>query len=366
MNSGLRVHLVIAARPNFMKAAPLYLALATENWCTPTLVHAGQHYDPDMSGVFLDELGLPAPQIHLGVGGLTHAEQTARIMVAYEKACMDMRPDWVIVIGDVNATLACTIAAKKLNLRVAHLEAGLRSRDRSMPEEINRIVTDTLSDVLWTPSLDANENLRSEGVADARIQFVGNIMMDSYELLRGKIAAEKTAVCIGVEPRRYGVVTLHRPANVDDSGKLGKLVKTLCEISSLISMVFPIHPRTRQRLQAFGLMERLTQAEGVRLMEPLGYVRFMSLVQDSALVITDSGGIQEETTYLGIPCLTLRDTTERPITISQGTNRLVSPETVMEQVRESLSGNWQTTLRPQLWDGRTAERIVASLKRYAA
>jgi len=356
------IHLVAAARPNFMKVAPLYHALVREPWCNPVLVHTGQHYDPEMSGVFLDELGLPKAHIHLGVGSGSHAEQTAAVMVAYEKACLQKRPDWVVVVGDVNSTLACTLVAKKLFIPVAHLEAGLRSGDRTMPEEINRIVTDALADVLWTPSSDANENLKREGVAEERIQFVGNIMMDSYEFMRGKIAAEKTAGSIGVEPRQYGVITLHRPSNVDDSGTLGKLVETLSEIGSLIDLVFPIHPRTRQRLQSFGLMERLIHAKGIRLLEPLGYVRFMSLVQDSALVITDSGGIQEETTYLGIPCLTLRNTTERPITITQGTNRLVSPETVMEEVRRALTGDWQTTVRPHLWDGHTAGRVVASLR----
>lgn len=362
----VKVHLVAAARPNFMKVAPLYHALKQERWCVPILVHTGQHYDSEMSDVFLRDLGLPAPDIHLGVGSGTHSEQTAAVMVAYEKACMRERPDWVVVVGDVNSTLACTLVAKKLCISVAHLEAGLRSGDRAMPEEINRIATDALADVLWTPSPDANENLRREGVAEERIQFVGNIMMDSYEFLREKITAEKIAVGLGFEPRRYGVVTLHRPSNVDDAATLGKLVQTLCEINSQISLVFPIHPRTRQRLQSFGLIERLIHAEGIRLLEPLGYVRFMSLVQDAALVITDSGGIQEETTYLGIPCLTLRNTTERPITITQGTNRLVSPETVVAQVRESLCGNLQTTVRPQLWDGRTAGRVVASLQSFCA
>lgn len=364
MTSPALIHLVAAARPNFMKVAPLFHALKQEAWCRPLLVHTGQHYDPEMSDVFLRDLGLPAPDVHLCVGSGTHSEQTAAVMVAYEKACMRERPDWVVVVGDVNSTLACTLVAKKLCIPVAHLEAGLRSGDRAMPEEINRIATDALADVLWTPSIDANENLRREGVAEERIQFVGNIMMDSYEFLREKISAEKTAVDINVEPCRYGVVTLHRPSNVDDSGTLGKLVETLCEISSVISLVFPIHPRTWQRLQSFGLMERLTHSKGIRLLEPLGYVRFMSLVQDAALVITDSGGIQEETTYLGIPCLTLRNTTERPITISQGTNRLVSPSTVVEQVRESLSGNWQITVRPQLWDGQTAGRVAASLRSF--
>ena len=359
----VNIHLIAGARPNFMKVAPLYHALIHEAWCNTVLVHTGQHYDADMSETFFQDLKLPTPHIHLGVGGGTHAEQTARIMVAYEKVCQQDRPDWVIVVGDVNSTLACTLAAKKLCIAVAHLEAGLRSGDRTMPEEINRIVTDAIADLLWTPSTDADENLKREGIADTKIARVGNIMMDSYELLRTIIESERCAETLGLKKEEYGVVTLHRPANVDDRESLITITDKLREISGLIPLVFPVHPRTRERLQQFGLLDPLVHGEpNLRIENSMGYLRFMSLVRDAKLVITDSGGVQEETTYLGIPCLTLRESTERPITITKGTNRLVSSDTLVPVLREILCGDYPRGVCPELWDGNTASRVVSSLR----
>ncbi|MBW8010331.1 MAG: UDP-N-acetylglucosamine 2-epimerase (non-hydrolyzing) [Chloroflexi bacterium] len=356
------IHLIAAARPNFMKVAPLYHALKREEWCTPVLVHTGQHYDDNMSATFLRDLGLPDPDIHLNVGSGSHAEQTAGVMLAYEKVCLEKPPDWVVVVGDVNSTLACTITAKKLHLPVAHLEAGLRSRDRSMPEEINRIVTDALSDLLWTPSPDADENLVKEGVSEEKIVRVGNIMMDSYEMLREKIEAEQTLKTFNLDPQTYAVVTLHRNFNVDEQENLSVLVGQLLAVSESIAVLFPVHPRTRDRLEKYEFWEKINSATNLHLTEPLGYVPFMSLVRQSSLVITDSGGIQEETTYLDIPCLTVRNNTERPITISKGTNRLVQPDAIAQAVSDVLQGNWQRGVRPELWDGRTADRVASSLR----
>ncbi len=359
----IKAHLIAAARPNFMKVAPLYHALYGQAWCEPILVHTGQHYDVNMSDAFFTDLRLPEPHHHLGVGSGSHAEQTAGVMVAYEKLCLAERPDITIVFGDVNSTIACALAAKKLLIPVGHVEAGLRSRDWTMPEEINRIVTDSIADVLWTPSVDGDENLRAEGVAEERISRVGNIMLDSYEMMRPSIESADVAKEFGLKPRSYAVVTLHRPSNVDSADTATGLVTTLIELSRKLPLVFAVHPRTRKNLTEFGLYEKLEAAPGVQLVEPMGYIRFMSLVSDARLIITDSGGLQEETTYLNIPCLTLRPNTERPITISQGTNRLARPEDVAGLVEEVLSGLWPDGVRPALWDGRTAARIVDDMAR---
>ncbi len=360
----LKVHLIAAARPNFVKVAPLYHVLRAAPWCTPILVHTGQHYDHNMSGAFLAELGLPAPDHHLDIGSGSHAEQTAGVMLAYERVCLAERPDWTIVVGDVNSTLACSLVAAKLLIPIAHLEAGLRSGDRTMPEEINRIVTDRLADLLWTPSPDGDENLLREGVAPENIDRIGNIMIDSFELQRAQIEALAMAESLGLQPGGYGVVTLHRPSNVDQPTVLRTIVAALLEIAEQLPLVFPIHPRSKARLAEFGLLERLSAQPAVQLIEPQAYNAFMSLVVTARLIVTDSGGLQEETTYLGIPCLTLRENTERPITVSQGTNRLIKAAELAGQVKAILAGRGKSGRRPALWDGRTAERAAESLRRH--
>jgi UDP-N-acetylglucosamine 2-epimerase (non-hydrolysing) len=369
-----------------MKVAPLYHALRKEPWANPVIVHTGQHYDLNMSDAFFKDLKLPEPDFHLGVGGGSHGEQTGKIIIAYEKLLLEQEPDLVVVVGDVNSTMACTLAAAKISYGpspsrasqppsllasqhelgrrplVAHLEAGLRSFDRSMPEEINRIVTDSLADILWTPSPDGDENLLREGVAAEKIQRVGNIMIDSLEMLRGTIEKANAFQELKLKKGGYGVVTLHRPSNVDSPETLASLCELVVGISKEIRLVFPIHPRTRKNLERFGLYDSFSKSEGLVLLEPLNYIRFMNLVFNCRLAITDSGGIQEETTHLGIPCLTLRQNTERPITITHGTNQLCELRELNAKVAEILNNSLARPRMIDQWDGRTAERIVTLLR----
>ena len=357
------VHLIAAARPNFMKVAPLFHVLRAAAWCRPVIVHTGQHYDFNMSDAFFVDLGMPEPDLHLGVGSGSHAAQTAAVMVAYEQVCQRHRPAWVVVVGDVNSTMACSLVAAKLCIPLAHLEAGLRSRDRTMPEEINRLVTDAISDLLWTPSPDADANLRAEGVPAEKIECVGNIMIDAYERLREPIERAGTRHRFGLDARVYGAITLHRPSNVDDRDTLFRIVQALKAIADRMPLVFPVHPRTQARLQAFGLADDLAACPRLHVVEPMGYVEFLSLVSEARFIVTDSGGIQEETTYLHIPCLTLRENTERPITVERGTNRLVAPADLLPMLERVLDGDWPHGERPALWDGHAADRAAASLAR---
>jgi len=358
-----KIHLIAAARPNFMKVAPLYHALKATDWAEPVLVHTGQHYDHNMSDAILQDLRVREPDYHLEVGSGSHAEQTGGVMIAYEKVCLQARPDWIVVVGDVNSTAACAMVGAKLWIPVVHLEAGLRSRDRQMPEEINRLVTDAIADVLWTPSADADENLLAEGVAADKIDRIGNIMIDSFEMLRDRIGATNARKEIGLQQGDYALVTLHRPSNVDAAETLRPIVDALAAAAARLPVVFVAHPRTIKGLESFGLKRELESVPNVQLLEPAPYVKFMNLVTGARLVITDSGGLQEETTYLGIPCLTLRDNTERPITVTMGTNRLVNAASLAESLDAILSGDWQEGRCPPLWDGKTAERAVAALKR---
>lgn len=345
---------VVGARPNFMKAAPV-VREAARRGVRQILVHTGQHYDEKMSDVFFRRLELPAPDHHLGVGSGSHAVQTAEVMMRIEPVLLAEKPDWVIVYGDVNSTMAATLTACKLRLRVAHVEAGLRSFDREMPEELNRLVTDQLADRLFTPSPDADAHLLREGIPADRIVRVGNVMIDTLVSFLPQIeAAGRSGL-----PDRYVLVTLHRPGNVDDAGALSRIVTVLDSIANRLPVVFPVHPRTRQRLSAAGL----SFAGDVRLCDPMDYLDFLRAQRFATLVVTDSGGVQEETTFLGVPCLTLRPNTERPITLEIGTNTLVGsdPEALPIAVENVLRGNGRPGASIPLWDGRAAERIVASL-----
>jgi UDP-N-acetylglucosamine 2-epimerase (non-hydrolysing) len=358
-----KIHLIAAARPNFMKIAPLYHELMKRGGLDPVIVHTGQHYDLNMSDVFFKDFDLPAPHIHLGVGSGSHAEQTGNVMIAYEKILIEEKPDLVVVVGDVNSTIAATLAAVKLGIKTAHLEAGLRSFDRTMPEEINRMVTDSIADYLWTPSPDGDENLLKAGVSKDKIIRVGNIMIDSLEMLRSKIENLNISGSFGLNKGSYGLVTLHRPSNVDNPETLEKLCKALSDISSKLPLIFPVHPRTSAQLNKTGFKSILQNAGNIHLNDPLGYKEFMNLVLGSRLLITDSGGVQEETTYLGIPCLTLRANTERPVTITQGTNRLCSQENISQMVDTVLTGNFSKGKKPDLWDGQTASRVADCIQK---
>jgi len=357
------IHLVCAARPNFMKVAPLYHALTREAWASLVLVHTGQHYDSNMSDAFFEDLGMPPPDIYLDVKSGSHAEQTGRVMIAYEKVLMEQRPDLVVVVGDVNSTMAATIAATKLGITVAHLEAGLRSFDRTMPEEINRLVTDVLADMLWTPSRSASENLIREGISQSKIHFVGNIMIDSLEMMRAKIESLEEFRLFGLQAGGYAIVTMHRPSNVDNPMVLREICTALVELAEKMPLVFPIHPRTRQKMEEYHLSPLLEGSKKVSMPEPLNYIRFMNLVFNCRFVITDSGGIQEETSYLGIPCLTLRKNTERPITVTHGTNQLCELPQLKKKVDEILSEQGRRRSAIEFWDGRTAGRIVEILRK---
>jgi UDP-N-acetylglucosamine 2-epimerase (non-hydrolysing) len=354
------IHLIAAARPNFMKIAPLYHALKKEPWAEPVIVHTGQHYDLNMSDTFFRDLNLPAPHIHLDVGSGTHAEQTGGVMIAYEKVLAENKPDMVIVVGDVNSTVAATLTAVKLGIKAAHLEAGLRSFDRTMPEEINRIVTDSIADYLWTPSPDADANLIHAGIDPEKITMVGNIMIDSLVMMTPAIQRETIRQEMGLPDKNYGMVTLHRPSNVDNPDVLSRLCQTLVRVSERTPLVFPIHPRTTKNLREFGLYDLLNDAPKILLSEPLGYKAFMSLIFGCKFAITDSGGIQEETTYLKIPCLTLRPNTERPVTITQGTNKLSIPEKIEADLKEVMEKGCKAS--PLLWDGKTSSRVVKAIK----
>ena len=356
---------VVGTRPNLIKIAPLIEEMRKHSDVCPTLLHTGQHYDDKMSQVFFDELGIPAPDIYLGIGSGSHAEQTARVMLAFEQVLVEKHPDVVVVVGDVNSTMACSITAAKLWIPVAHVEAGLRSFDRRMPEEINRVVTDVLSDLLFTTSRDANENLLREGIAAEKIFFVGNVMIDTLLKHRERAMVLNTPARFELQVGEYALLTMHRPSNVDVQEVFSGILDALINIQQHLPILFPVHPRTRERIAEFGLSDKLASAPNLRLTEPLGYLEFLDLMMHAKMVLTDSGGVQEETTILGIPCLTIRENTERPVTIAEGTNVLVgtSPERIVAEAQHVLSGKGKVGRIPELWDGRAAERVVDTLRR---
>jgi len=359
----MRIVQVVGARPNFMKIAPLRRAIDAAGFAEQKLVHTGQHYDAAMSDVFFADLDLPRPDAFLGIGSGSHAEQTAAVLLAMEKLLMSERPDLLVVAGDVNSTVAAALAAAKLGIPVAHVEAGLRSFDRAMPEEINRVLTDQIAELLFTPSQDGDRNLLREGVSRDRVHFVGNVMIDS---LREHLPAARRAAApakLGLAPKGYALLTLHRPSNVDDPKALARVVGALAEVAAEVPVVFPIHPRTRKRLAEFSI----ATPPGLRLTEPLGYLEFLGLVDGAALVLTDSGGLQEETTALAVPCLTLRENTERPVTVEVGTNLLVGldPRRIVDESRRVLRGQGKRGGLPELWDGHAAERMASAIAEWA-
>jgi len=374
----MKVLCVVGVRPNFMKIAPIINEMDKYNFAYSRkevfeylLVHTGQHYDDNMSNYFFKDLQIPPPDIYLGVGSGTHAEQTAKIMIKFEKLCFQKKPDLVIVVGDVNSTLACSIVSAKLLIPIAHIEAGLRSFDRTMPEEINRRITDSLSEYLFTTCLDANENLRNEGLIENKIYFVGNVMIDTLFKFK-KIAKSKVKRFNKFKTLKYGLLTLHRPSNVDNKTNCQKIFEALIEISKEIPIIFPAHPRTQKIIDEFGfshffqkkLIFNLNQIKNIYMIPPLSYLEFIYLMDNAKLVLTDSGGIQEETTVLGIPCLTLRENTERPITIKEGTNILVgsNKDKIIKESFKILNDRGKTGKIPELWDGKASQRIIEIIK----
>ena len=356
-----KLYCIVGARPNFMKAAPVVDALKKIPGTTVQLIHTGQHYDRKMSGLFFEELGLPIPDEDLEVGSGSHGEQTGQIMIRFEPVLKTKQPDLVMVFGDVNSTVAASLCAAKMNIPVAHVEAGLRSFDRTMPEELNRIVTDQLSDYLFITELSARKNLIHEGIPEEKIFFVGNVMVDTLLKHRERAQLIDAKSKLGLPSEGYGILTLHRPSNVDDTRALLEILEAVGELSRQLPIVFPCHPRTRQQLNKSEFSTVLgTHGNRVMIIEPLGYLEFLSLLGDARLVLTDSGGIQEETTVLGIPCLTLRDNTERPVTIEQGTNTLVgnSRDCILAEGAKALDGGMCHGRMPELWDGKAAERIA--------
>ncbi len=357
---------IVGARPNFMKIAPLISAMQNSKTIEPILIHTGQHYDEKMSHLFFEELEIPKPQVNLGVGSLSQAKQVAKIMELFEDVCLDYKPDAILVVGDVNSTMACSLVASKLGIKIIHLEAGLRSFDRRMPEEINRLVTDSIADLLLTPSEDGNQNLIKEGIPESKIKFVGNIMIDTLFHFLPK--AKKTNILdnLNLKEKEYIALTLHRPSNVDDETNLKNIFDTLIKIQKDIKIVFPIHPRTLKNLTNFGFENDIKNAQNLILTEPLGYLEFQKLMSNSKFVITDSGGIQEETTALKIPCITVRENTERPITIWEGSNELVGLD--MDKLycfsQKAINNEWKKSSIPKFWDGKTAIRVVSEIENY--
>jgi UDP-N-acetylglucosamine 2-epimerase (non-hydrolysing) len=357
----VRLAAVVGARPNFVKLAPILAELRQRGGATSTVIHTGQHYDVEMSGAFFADLDLPEPDVNLGVRATTAVAQLAEIMARLEPVLAAVRPDTVIVVGDVNSTLAGALTAAKLGLRLAHVEAGLRSFDRSMPEELNRLLTDQVSDLLFTTESAANENLAREGIPGDRVHFVGNVMIDTLFQSRERAQRSSVLAALGLSASEYIVLTLHRPSNVDDTRSLGRMLAAIERIQADLPVVFPVHPRTRQRLEAMN--GQMPEMPGLRLAPPLPYLDFLHLMANARCVLTDSGGIQEETTALGVPCLTLRTNTERPVTIRRGTNRLVGvePDAIYAGWQDIARGRWPAGELPELWDGKAAGRIVAVL-----
>jgi UDP-N-acetylglucosamine 2-epimerase (non-hydrolysing) len=365
----MKILSIVGARPNFMKVAPLHRAFSKHVEIESKIIHTGQHYDAKMSDVFFNQLELPKPDYFLGVGGGSHTQQTAKIMIEFEQVMLAEKPDVVLVVGDVNSTIACAMVAVKEHVPVVHVEAGLRSGDRRMPEEINRIMTDGISDDLFVTESAGMENLKRESIPDEKVHFVGNVMIDSLVYYREKASTLNLLEGLGLESKKYVLVTMHRPSNVDAAEGLKNILAIVKDTASRTKVLFPVHPRTLKNMETHGLLEDLKAIQNVTLMEPQGYLEFLHLMENSELIITDSGGIQEETTYLKVPCITFRASTERPVTVEMGTNYLLSdlnPETVKELVISVLSGNAKQGQTPPLWDGHAAERIAAILlKKYA-